>query len=110
MEQEIKIDGCSIYIEQLDQVGSTKVCHDAGGNRPLTWTIEQLQNALKPAAAILNSLREAAKDMAPDEMELSMQFEMAISGETPVLKIVSAESKCQLAAKFVWKKENETAT
>ena len=58
----------------------------------------------------MNSLREATKDMAPDEMELSMQFEMAISGEMPVLKIVSAESKCQLAAKFVWRKENEMTT
>ena len=48
--------------------------------------------------------------MAPDEMELSMQFEMGISGNTPVLKIVSAESKFQLAAKFVWRKENEATT
>lgn len=107
MAQEIKIDGYSIYIEQLDQVGSQKVLHDSGGHRPINWTIEQLQNALKPAAAIVKSLREATKEMVPDEMELSMQFEMALSGETPVLKIVSAETKCQFAAKFVWKKGDE---
>lgn len=104
MAQEIKIDGFSIYIEQLDHVGSKKVRHDSGGQRPLTWTIEQLQNALKPVTAIVKSLRETTKEMVPDEMELTLQFEMAVSGETPVVKIVAAESKCQFAAKFVWKK------
>lgn len=106
--RKIVIDEAEIYIEGLKVFSEEGLEHDDGSlnEEVVHWTKTQLQNALRPAAAILNSLRESTKDMAPDEMELSMQFEMGISGTTPVLKIVSAESKFQLAAKFVWKKEN----
>ena len=110
--KKLLIDGVEIYIENLDYFSSPEIEHDSGiiDDGIIQWTTKQLQNALKPAASILNSLHEATKDIAPDEMELSMQFEMGISGNTPVLKIVSAESNFQLAAKFVWRKGNETAT
>lgn len=110
--RKIIIDGTEIYIEGLEDFTGPESEHDAGvlDEGVVHWTTKQLQNALKPAATILNSLRESTKDMAPDEMELSMQFEMGISGNTPVLKIVSAESKFQLAAKFVWRKENGATT
>ena len=43
--------------------------------------------------------------MTPDELELSMQLEIAVNGETPVFKVISLGSKCQIAAKFVWKND-----
>lgn len=106
---KIIIDGTEIYIEGLEDFAGPESEHDAGviDEGVIHWTAKQLQNALKPAAIILNSLRESTKDMAPDEMELSMQFEIGVSGNTPVLRIVSAESSFQLAAKFVWKKETK---
>lgn len=52
---------------------------------------------------ILDSLRSATKDAYPDEIEFSMQFDIGIKGETPVLKIVSAETSAQIGVKFTWK-------
>lgn len=108
--KRIMIDGIELFIEELEDFSAPDSVHDAGfSDGVVRWTGAQLQNALKPATVILNSLCEVTKDVAPDEMELSMQFEIGLNGNTPVLKIVSAESKFQLSVKFVWKKENGTA-
>lgn len=103
---ELMIDGYSIYIDQLNQLDKNHSTHDSGITNALTWTSNQIKEAMKPAVSILDSLRKAAENLAPDEMEISMQFEVSIKGETPILKIVSAGSAAQMAVKFVWKKEN----
>lgn len=103
---KVRIDGLDVYFDHLDQVDPSAQTHDAYGlNRPMEWSAEKLGDALRPMAKVINSLRNSTQDISPDEMEISMQFEIAVSGETPVLKIVSAETTCQIAAKFVWKKE-----
>lgn len=102
---ELKIDGFSIYIDKLNPVDQNYSSHDFGRTDTLSWTSKQIEKAMKPAVNILDSLREAAKDLVPDEMEISMQFEVSIKGETPILKIVSAESAAQMSVKFIWKKE-----
>lgn len=108
--RELKIDGYSIYIDELTQQDSTYYTDDAGTvkSNVIEWTVNELKCAMRPAINILNSLRDAAKDVRPDEMELSMQFEVCLKGETPILKIVSAESSAQIAVKFVWKEEKQT--
>lgn len=105
--KELKIDGYSIYIDQLNQLDTNARSHDAGSNKAINWTVQQMEYAMKPVISILNSLRSAFEDTIPDDMELSMQFEISLKGETPILKIVSAESKAQIAVKFLWKNNNQ---
>ena len=101
--KELKIGDNIIYIDNIEQLGT---CKDASriSREPLRWTEEQIERALTPVVSIFDTLKNAAKDIEPDEMELEMQFSLSVNGETPVLKIVSATSSAQLSIKFVWKK------
>lgn len=101
--KELNIGGNIIYIDTIDQLGEGK---DAAklSKTPLEWSLDDLKNALTPAVSIFDTLKEAANDIAPDEMELAMQFSLSVNGTTPVLKIVSATSEAQLSIKFIWKK------
>lgn len=106
MNREIVIDGHSILIENIDQHKAGTHINDASGIvKAINWSSEQIVEATKPAVAILKSLCDSAQEMMPDEMELSMQFELSLNGEVPVFKIVSADATAQIAVKFVWKKE-----
>lgn len=103
---EIKIDGYSIYIGQLKQLENNTGMHDMAnvGSKAINWASSEIEDAMKPIVSIWNSLRNTAKEVMSNEMELSMQFEVCLKGQTPVLKIVSAESSAQISIKFVWKK------
>lgn len=110
MTRRIDIDGYSILIDELPQHNqSIQYINDAGGaaEKALNWTANQIAAAMKPAVSILDSLRNSAKEMSPDEMEISMQFDLALNGEVPVFKIASAEASAQIAVKLVWKKEHD---
>lgn len=108
MSRELKIEGYSIYVETIHQHNPNRYTDDAStAEKALKWTSSQITDAMKPAVSILNSLRKATQEMAPDEMELSMQFELGLNGEIPIFKIVSAEATAQIAVKFVWKKEQD---
>lgn len=102
---EILVDGCSIFIENLEQLN--KNTHDASTlrNTAIAWTTQGIEQTLKPVISIFKSLQNAAKDVTPDEIELSMQLDIGLNGEIPVLKIVSAEATAQIAVKLVWKSE-----
>lgn len=104
---EIIIDGYSVYIENLEQLDKKLDSHDASYSKEtaIEWTTQGIEQAMKPLKSVADSLRNVAKDVAPNEMELSMQFDISLKGETPVLKIVSAETTAQIAVKFVWKNE-----
>lgn len=105
MNREIVVGGYSIFIEDISQNGP--YINDSGGfKQVLTWTSAQITEATKPVVAIFMSLRDAAREMAPDEMELSMQFELGLNGELPIFKVVSAEAAAQIAVKCVWKKDD----
>lgn len=103
---EVKINGYSIYFEELEQLGEDWSEHDAltAGGTLLEWTDDMLQQAARPLINALGAFQRAAQDMAPDEIELSMQLNLALSGNTPVFKVLSMEGSCQFAAKLVWKK------
>lgn len=106
---ELIIDGYSIYIDRLEQLDEKQYTHDASvkaKRTALEWTPPNIEQALKPVVKILDSIKNAARDATPDEIELSMQFDISLKGETPVLKIVSAETSAQLAVKFTWKSNN----
>ncbi|MGO5175103.1 hypothetical protein ACTQ2N_07855 [Ruminococcus sp. LCP21S3_E8] len=104
---EIKIDGYSIYVEQLKQLDTNTNMHDVVnvGSKAINWASSEIEESMKPIVSIWNSLQNTAMESMPNEMELSMQFEICLKGGTPVLKIVSAESSAQIAIKFSWKKD-----
>ena len=102
---EVKINGCSIFFEELDQLQEPEMTRDAGvADTILNWSEDVIKQAAQPLVDALGILHRAAQSMAPDELELSMKLELAANGETPVFKVLSLGSKCQIAAKFVWKK------
>lgn len=106
---ELIIDGYSIYIDRLEQLDEKQYTYDASSKTKKTtlkWATPNIEQALKPVVKILDSIKNAARDATPDEIELSMQFDISLKGETPVLKIVSAETSAQLAVKFTWKNNN----
>ncbi len=103
--REVKINGGSIFFEELEQLKKPDRRHDSlTVDTVLNWSDDVIKKAAQPLLDALSSLRQATQAMAPDEMELSMQLELAVNGETPVFKVLSLGSKCQIAAKFVWKK------
>jgi len=104
---ELKIDGYSVFIEQLNQMDENTRTHDSGRNKVIEWTSEQIKQAMIPLTNFMNSLRSAAATNSPDEMELSVQLEVCLKGETPIFKIVSAESSTQVAIKFLWKNKDD---
>lgn len=101
--KELKIGDNIIYIDNIEQLGSSK---DASklSYEPLLWTEEQMKKALKPVVSIFDNLKNSAHDAELDKIELVMQFALSVKGETPILKIVSTTSSAQLSIKFVWKK------
>lgn len=103
--QEVKIGDCSIFFEELEQMQATQPTHDSRrpSGSPLTWTKDMLREAAQPLVDALGTLHQATQSMAPDQLELSMQLNLAVSGNTPVFKVVSMEGGCQFVAKFVWK-------
>lgn len=102
--KELKIGDNIIYIDNIEQFGN---CKDASKlhQNPFEWTNEDLKNALIPVVAIFDALKNAARAIEPNEMELSMQFSLSVNAGIPVLKIVSAASAAQLSIKFVWKSQ-----
>lgn len=104
--REVKINEYSIFFEDLEQIQTAHLTHDSGrqSDGPLDWTNDMLQKAAQPLVDALSALHQAAQSMTPDELELSMQLSLVVSGNTPVFKVLSAEGSCQFAAKFVWKK------
>lgn len=103
---EVKINECSVFFASLEQLQVPQSTHDAkkcrGGG--LEWTGEMLEKAARPLVEALSTLRQATESMAPDELELSMQLNLALKGSVPVFNILSTESGAQISAKFVWKK------
>lgn len=105
-KHEVKINNCSIFFEELEQLQTPQSTHDSGrlnDGSPLEWTNDMLRQAAQPLVDALGALHQAAQSMAPDELELSMKLELAVRGNTPVFKVISMEGNCQFAAKFVWK-------
>lgn len=109
MERTIEIEGFNIVIDDLDQYNADPVVDQANDctEKIIKWTTEQVTLAMKPAVAVVKSLREATAKMAPDEMELEMQFGIALDGEMPLIKILSTEATAQISAKFTWKNEKD---
>ena len=105
--QELVIDGCTIYIDQLEQLDGNAYMHDAGGfaNKAVDWAADRITDAIKPAVTIWQSLLQVSDQNQLSEMELSMQFAIVLKGEIPVLKIVSGESSAQISIKFSWKND-----
>lgn len=109
MNKVIEIDGYAIIIDGITQHNPNPIIDDSlnVSKEVIKWTTDQVNAAMKPAVSIMNSLRETAAKMAPDEMELAMQFGIELNGETPVFKVLSADATAQISVKFVWKNDNQ---
>lgn len=105
---EIAIDGYAVYIEGLESEDDTSLTLDAGGGSKnhLKWTSSDIENAMKPLLSIMNSIKTAASCFSLDEIELTTQIDMALKGELPILKIISAETATQMSVKLKWKNNN----
>ena len=102
--REFEIDGCSVFLEELDPIDKVYDTHDAKKESCIvTWATNQIVNTLRPALTIMKSLHEAAMDMKPSEMNASMKFSLGLKGEVPVIKIVSSETSAQFELSFSWK-------
>ena len=45
---EIKIDGYSVFVDHLNQMDANTRMHDAGSDKVIEWTTEQLKRAMGP--------------------------------------------------------------
>lgn len=103
---EVKVNGCSIFFEGLEQLEMPQSTHDAyrpNVDGPLEWTSNMLQQAAKPLVDALEVLHETSKSLESDELELSMKLGFALKGNTPVFNVISVDGNCQFTARFVWK-------
>ena len=98
--QELKINGSSLYIEELDQLDANAFRQK---DHAIVWDEEKIKESIKPAISICEAFKNLSNETLPDEMELSMKFKLCLKGETPVLKIVSAEASAEISIKYVWK-------
>ncbi len=103
---EVKINGCSIFFE-MEQLKMSHNTHDSsrGAKKMLDWSDNVLKQAAQPLVGAFEDFHQSVQSLSPDELELTMQLELALNGETPVFKVFSAGSKCQISAKFIWKKQ-----
>ena len=104
--QELKINGGSLYIEELEQLDANSFKHDMRKkDRAIIWDEDKIKETIQPSISICEAFRNLPAEILPDEMELSMNFKLCLKGETPVLKIVSTEASAEICIKYVWKNE-----
>ena len=104
--KEVRINGCSIFFEQLEDMKSPSSSHDSNstiGREALEWSNDALVSAARPLVDALESIHQAAVQYHPEKIELQMELMIAVNGETPVFKVLSVGSRAQISAKFVWK-------
>ena len=101
MEKTI-IDGETLYVGNLK---STDGYHYSDNGVGDILHLDALADALKPVVKMGKLVKKGLQEMQPDEVELEMQLQLAVSDNVPVFAIVNAGAEAHLSLKFVWKKE-----
>ena len=101
MEKTI-IDGEILYVEELKNVDGYHYSDNSVGD---VLHLDSLTEALKPVVKIGKLVKNGLQEMQPDEIELEVQLQLAVSDNVPVFAIVKAGAEAHLSLKFVWKKE-----
>ena len=104
MEKTI-IDGETLYIGGLK---SADGLHYSDNGVSDVLHLDVLAEAFKPVVKVGKLVKKGLQEMHPDEIELEMQLQLAVSDNIPVLAIVNAGAEAHLSIKFVWKKEEDT--
>lgn len=68
--------------------------------------MDSLKSALQPVVKVGKLLKEGLKEAKPDEAELTLQLQLAVSEDALAFALVKAGAEAHLSLKFVWKKED----
>lgn len=104
--KEVKINGCSIYFDKLEDLNPSSSTRDSGSTmvkNALNWGNDALESAAKPLVDVLEGIHVAAKQYNPETVECEMKLKISVNGETPVFQVLSVGSTAQISAKFIWK-------
>lgn len=99
---KIIIDGETLFISG---VGNTDPNHYADNSIGDLLHLDSFSKALKPIVNISKSLKNSLQEIKPDEIELTLQLQLAVSENTIALAMVNAGAEAHLSVKFVWKKD-----
>lgn len=103
--EKVIIDGETLYVENLK--GADEY-HYSNNSISDILSLDTLSEALKPVVKVGKLVKKGLQEMQPDEVELEMQLQLAVSDKNPVFAIVSAGAEAHLSLKFVWKKGEDT--
>lgn len=98
---KILVDGEILYIEGLKSLDGDQF--EYNGIRD-AFSIDNLKTALKPVAQVGKVIKEGMLDLAPDEVEMTIQLQLAVSGDKLAFSLIKAEAEAHLTVKYVWKK------
>lgn len=90
----------TLYIKNLDING-----HD--GRNIFTLSKSDIKKSLKPILSLGQEVKESIKEMAPDEVEITMQVSVAVDNNNFIFCLVNASAEAQLSIKYLWKKEEK---
>lgn len=98
---KILVDGEILYIEGLKSLDGDQF--EYNGIRD-AFSIDNLKTALKPVAQVGKVIKEGMLELAPDEVEMTIQLQLAVSGDKLAFSLIKAEAEAHLTVKYVWKK------
>ena len=98
---KILVDGEILYIEGLKSLDGDEF--EYNGVRD-AFSIDNLKTALKPVAHVGKVIKEGMLELAPDEVEMTIQLQLAVSGDKLAFSLIKAEAEAHLTVKYVWKK------
>ena len=68
--------------------------------------LDTLTEALKPVINVGKLVKKGVQEIRPDEVELEIQLQLAISDKGIAFAIVNTTAEAHLSLKFKWKKED----
>lgn len=65
---------------------------------------EQIKNSLKPIINLGQDVKEAIKEVSPDQVEITMQVSIGIENNDFIFSLVNSTAEAQLSVKCLWNK------
>ena len=97
---KIVVDGELLYIEGLLSLDGDQFQYN--GIRD-AFSIDNLKNALKPVAQVGKAIKDGVLELAPDEVEMTIQLQLGVSGDKLAFSLIKASAEAHLTVKYVWK-------
>lgn len=96
-----------IYIDGLENFSNDGDPYEDNGIRDLL-SLDTLKNALNPIVKVGKIMKQGFSEIAPDEVELTLQLQLGVSADKLVFAIVNTEAQAHLSIKFLWKPQDIT--